>query len=119
MGFLTDLEVSDAPFITRPENQFQYPCSSDWNDFQTNQNTWFLQEACNDADKDGVIDYIEQMEVKKVKENDIELYPNQVEDLLFVQTIDTDRLSQVTLYNEQWQVLIMKNISSGRLNLLF
>ncbi len=74
MNFLTDLQVTDTPVITRPENQFQYPCHSNWNDFQTNQNIWFLQDACNDSDNDGVIDLI-ALSVGQEKLKGFNLYP--------------------------------------------
>ncbi len=117
MDFLTDLEESDAPVISRPENQFQYPCSSDWNDFQTNQNTWFLQEACADNDNDGIIDYIEQLEVKTISENNIRIFPNPAKDFLFIRTNDHTNIDKITLYNSKGQIIINQRKYSGKIDI--
>ncbi len=74
MDFLTDLQVTDTPIITRLENQFQYPCHSNWNDFQTNQNIWLLQNACDDTNNDGIIDLI-SLSVEQEKLKGFSLYP--------------------------------------------
>ncbi len=58
MNFLTDLSVTDTPIITRPANDFAYRCNNGWNDFANGENTWFLQNACDDTDGDGIIDLI-------------------------------------------------------------
>ena len=56
MGALNDLQVTDAPIITKPENEFVYRCSATegWGD----PAIWKLQDYCNDTDNDGVIDYL-------------------------------------------------------------
>ena len=56
MGLLNDLQVTDTPIITRPENEFLYRCSATegWG----SPDIWKLQDYCNDTDNDGVIDYL-------------------------------------------------------------
>jgi len=83
MDFLTDLSESDTPVITRPESRFQYPCNSDWNDFATNTNTWYLQDACDDSDGDGTIDYV-QLRTAKHETGNIRIVPNPAADYIFI-----------------------------------
>jgi len=58
MDFLTNLQVTDHPVITRPEEEFNYKCNTTWNDFSDGANTWFLQAGCDDSDGDGDIDLL-------------------------------------------------------------
>ncbi len=74
MNFLTDLSVTDTPIITRPANEFAYRCNNTWNDFSGGANTWFLQNACNDTDGDGIIDLITLTTEEKNMET-FHLYP--------------------------------------------
>jgi len=74
MNFLTDLEVTDTPIITRPESEFAYRCSNTWNDFSGGANTWYLQNACTDSNGDGIIDIIVLTTEEQEKET-FKLYP--------------------------------------------
>ncbi len=82
MGFLPDLLVTDYPVITRPESVFEYKCSDTWQDFETGQNTWFLQNACADSDQDGIIDLLEVNAVTRYK-HVMNIFPNPAHEFLY------------------------------------
>jgi len=85
MDFLPSLFVTDTPIITRPENEFAYKCSSNWNDFETGQNTWFLQNGCDDTDNDGIIDAVEALNTSEINNNtELIINPNPSSDFIFI-----------------------------------
>ena len=106
MGFLTDLYVTDAPVITKPEAEFHYKCNDTWHDFATGDNTWFLQEACADEDEDGIIDMIAS--VHDESQMNFSLYP--------IPATNTVRVRTVADFNTVKQIEIRD--TSGRLVLL-
>ncbi len=59
MGLLPDLMVTDYPVVTRDQASFAYRCgetaSGTWGD----PDIWMLQDFCDDADGDGLIDALE------------------------------------------------------------
>ncbi len=110
MGFLTDLSESDTPVITRPENQFQYKCHDNWNDFATNNNTWFLQNACDDSDGDGTIDRVEQLSINNLKNENVNLYPNPANDYVHLDIENNKIQGTVVNIYEISGKLILKDI---------
>ncbi len=114
MGFLTNLAETDTPVITRPENQFQYKCNEHWNDFQTNQNTWFLQNACSDTDGDGIIDVVEQLSINTNQQNEISIYPNPASDYIYFNA-GNKTLNNITIsiFDMSGKKLIDKRIISN------
>ncbi len=125
MDFLTDLEITDTPIITRLENQFQYPCHSNWNDFQTNQNIWFLQNACDDTNGDGIIDLVEELSVYSKNLKKFNLYPiptsdyisidlkSNIESIKKIEIFDTLGKKIETIVNPINNTIILKNYIIG------
>ncbi len=75
MDFLTKLNVTDTPILKRPENEYVYKCTSNWNDFADNKNVWYLQKGCADGDGDGLIDLLEKLSIDNENESYFGLYP--------------------------------------------
>ena len=75
MGFLTKLGVTDTPILTRPESEYVYKCTSNWNDFADKKNVWYLQKGCADSNEDGVIDLLEKLSVANESQSYFSLYP--------------------------------------------
>jgi len=76
MDFLTKLHVTDTPILKRPENEYVYKCTSNWNDFADNKNVWHLQKGCADSDGDGLIDLLDKLSLEDEKQSySFSLYP--------------------------------------------
>ena len=117
MDFLTDLFVTDTPIITRPQNEFAYECNTNWNDFETGQNTWFLQNACSDTDNDGVIDIVQALSVADVRTDvNFNIYPNPTSNFL---VIDGNSVKKdITIIDVSGKIVLRKtNFTDEKLNI--
>ncbi len=115
MGFLTDLSVTDTPVLTRPENEYKYKCTSNWNDFADNANVWFLQEACTDSDGDGIIDAKESLAVVDELHTSFSLYPIPTSDKLQIRFKDkNEKIIRLEIFDSTGKLLSKKK----RMNIL-
>ena len=117
MDFLPSLFVTDTPIITRPQNEFAYKCNDNWYDFETNENTWFLQNACSDTDNDGVIDIIQGLSVDDVRAGvNFNIYPNPTSDFL---VIDDNLLKKdITIIDVSGKIVLRKtNFTDKKINI--
>ncbi len=109
MGFLTKLGVTDTPIITRPENEFVYKCTSNWNDFKDRKNTWLLQKGCADSNEDGIIDLLGKLSIAKVNNYTFSVYPvPATEELKIRFTDNSERVKSLEIIDITGKVLYKK-----------
>lgn len=111
-NFLTDLEVTDTPIITRAESDFAYECSTTWTDFETGQNTWFLQNTCADSNNNGIIDLIENTaSINEISTDELIIYPVPASKILTIE-FGNYSIKQIEIMDVTGQVLINKKTNN-------
>jgi len=103
MGIMPNLEVTDTYITVRPETDFNYRCSSGWNDFADGLSVWFLSNYCDDANNDGVIDVLTAKEENWAS---FSVFPVPSSTLLTIQlTHDLETIEEVLIIAESGKII--------------
>lgn len=101
MWIMPDLEVTDYYVTTRPESDFEYRCSENTPGSWGDPSIWHLQNYCEDADGDGVIDALKIPEV--IRQN-FQIYPNPVQNFLTIRHTHNKKM-QISIYGQDGKLL--------------
>jgi len=97
MGIMPDLAVTDYYITNRPESDFRYKCSEDSPGTWGDPDIWKLQNYCEDANGDGVIDSLSYQDFVS---DSFVLFPVPSSDYIQIQFVNgTQTIDKIELFD--------------------
>ena len=106
MGIMPDLAVTDYYITNRPESAFEYKCSDDDPNTWGNPTIWKLQDYCEDADNDGVIDNLSFVDLPKIR---FTVFPNPSNYFIQLQfSSNNQTIKEIQITNQLGQIVLSR-----------